>query len=58
MRLRFILIGTLALMTVSCTDQDWEPTPGSENSEPTRTVRQRTLDEALACADEMVLTDG
>ena len=47
-----MLIGMLALMTTACADRDWEPTTDTENPAATQSVRQRTLDEALAYADE------
>ena len=51
MKIRFLLVGLLAMITSACADHEWEP--ATEPTEPglTRTVRLRTLEEALTIAD-------
>ena len=52
MKKRFIFISILAIMTAACAESEWEPASQTDVSTSTHSVRQRTLDEALAYADE------
>lgn len=52
MKTRFIFISILAIMTAACAESEWEPASQTDVSTSTHSVRQRTLDEALAYADE------